>query len=108
MPKSRTKQAQAAKIPEVNEQIIPTDLDADLRDKEEIASKPIRIKPKNSVPIRIREKPSIEAKPTGKYLLTNQTAEADEICEGPGSKTGWAHLTNGDGWVGLDFVEKVE
>lgn len=55
--------------------------------------------------VRIREKPSIDSRATGKYLGSKTIAEVDEVVEGNGSKSGWGHLVSGDGWVALDYVE---
>lgn len=56
-------------------------------------------------PVRIRAGAGIHfTHVDGKYLGKG-TFEIDAVEDGPGSKTGWGHLVNGDGWVALDFVE---
>lgn len=58
-----------------------------------------------SVPVRIRAGAGIDtAHVSGKYLGKKEY-EVDEVLEGPGSKSGWGHLVNGEGWVALDYVE---
>lgn len=59
-------------------------------------------------PVRIRAAADISsAHVDGKYLGPG-VFEVDKIEQGPGSKTGWGHLANGEGWVALDFVEFVK
>lgn len=68
-------------------------------------SKKVREK---GVPVRIRAGAGVNfAHVNGKYLGKG-TFEIDQIAKGIGSKSGWGRLANGDGWVGLDFVEIIE
>lgn len=78
----------------------------------EEASSHVEEKPKSSffvregaVPVRIRSGAGVGfSHVDGKYLGKGDF-EIDVVSEGPGSKSGWGHLANGDGWVALDYVE---
>lgn len=60
-----------------------------------------------SAPVRIRSGAGLSfSHVDGKYLGKG-VFDVDEVREGPGSKSGWGHLANGDGWVAMDFVEIV-
>lgn len=70
----------------------------------ETKTKAIRVREKGQS-VRIRAGAGTNfAHVNGKYLGKG-IFEVDEIAKGPGSKSGWGHLANGEGWVGLDFVE---
>lgn len=74
---------------------------------DEVVNKIIKIR-EGSAPVRIRAGaglsfPHVDGKYIGKGVF-----EVDEVSQGPGSKSGWGHLVNGDGWVAMDFVEIVK
>lgn len=75
--------------------------------KKEISEKiPFSVKEKGQS-VRIRSGPGVSyAHVDGKYLGSG-VFEIDEISDGPGSESGWGKLSNGSGWVGLDFVDRV-
>lgn len=58
-------------------------------------------------PVRIRSGPGVSYSHVGGKCLGKGVFEIVEISNGPGSESGWGRLANGDGWVALDFVEKV-
>lgn len=82
--------------------------------KKENSSESIKESEKKKEVIRIREKgQSVRVRAgaginfdhvNGKYLGKG-VFEVDMVSDGPGSKSGWGHLANNEGWVGLDFVE---
>lgn len=60
-----------------------------------------------SAPVRIRAGAGTDFAHTGKYLGKG-IFDIVEIANGEGSLGGWGKLSNGDGWVALDFVEIVD
>lgn len=68
---------------------------------------PYRIKEGKS-PVRIRAEADINSTHVGGKYLGAGVFEIDKVEPGPGSRHGWGHLANGDGWVALDYVEFVK
>lgn len=100
MAKSRTRQAQD----ELKRQIENCAAETMLA-TEDSTSKIIKVRI-GTTPVRIRDDASIQSKHTGKYAV-NTIYDVDEVRNGPGSKSGWGHLMNGDGWIALDFCEII-
>lgn len=66
----------------------------------------MKVKEKES-PVRIRAGAGTNYSHVDGRYLGSGIFEIVEIESGPGSKSGWGRLANGDGWVALDFVERV-
>lgn len=64
-----------------------------------------RVRAKGS-PVQIRLGPGLGYSAVLGKIVESEPVEIVETSEGPGSKTGWGRLSN-DGWIALDFVEKV-
>lgn len=58
-------------------------------------------------PVRIRLGPGLSYSHVGGGYLTTDPREVYEVVPGPGSKSGWGHLTGSGGWVAMDFVEII-
>lgn len=57
--------------------------------------------------VRVRSGPGIDHSQVSGEYLGEGIHEITEISEGTGSKSGWGKLSDGRGWVALDFVERV-
>lgn len=74
---------------------------------DEVKPEHVKIK-EGSAPVRIRSGAGLSfSHLDGKYLGKG-IFEIDTIIDGPGSKSGWGHLANGEGWVAMDFVEIIK
>lgn len=65
---------------------------------------PFQIK-EGPVPVRIRAGAGTHTSHVDGKFLGKGVFTVDKVRIGPGSKSGWGHLSTGEGWVGLDFVE---
>lgn len=67
---------------------------------------PIRVREKD-LKVRVRSGPGINHPQVSGSYLGEGVHEISKISEGTGSKTGWGLLSDGRGWVALDYVERV-
>lgn len=58
--------------------------------------------------VRIRSGPGTDFEHLNGQYLGKGVFEIDEVMKGSGSASGWGHLTDGRGWIGLDFVEIID
>ena len=77
-------------------------------DTTEKASPRVRMRVKEAnLLIRIRTAPGIDQPWVPGEYLGSGVHEIVEVSEGAGSKSGWGKLSDGRGWIALDFVYRV-
>lgn len=74
--------------------------------REEQAPVCMKVK-EGALSVRIRAGAGIDTPHVDGKYLGKGVHIIDEVKEGPGSKSGWGHLSTGEGWVCLDYVEIV-
>lgn len=59
------------------------------------------------LPVRVRTGPGTDYQWVSGEYLGEGVHEIVELSEGAGSKSGWGKLSDGRGWVALDFTYRV-